>query len=97
MFDWPIIIVGATLFVASANGANDNFKAVATLFGSGTTDCRKALGWATVTTSAGSLAAFFLTGNLISIFVGGCLSVGPATLVPRRKQREASHLSGHRP
>ena len=25
MFDWPVIIVGATLFVAYANGANDNF------------------------------------------------------------------------
>jgi PiT family inorganic phosphate transporter len=35
MFDWPVIIVGATLFVAYANGANDNFKGVATLFGSG--------------------------------------------------------------
>jgi PiT family inorganic phosphate transporter len=28
-------LVVATLFVAYANGANDNFKGVATLFGSG--------------------------------------------------------------
>jgi hypothetical protein len=52
MFDWPVIIVGATLFVAYANGANDNFKGVATLFGSGTTDYRKALGWPTLPMAA---------------------------------------------
>ena len=70
MFFWPIIIVGATLFVAYANGANDNFKGVATLFGSGTTDYRKALGWATLTTLMGSMAALFLATKLIPIFQG---------------------------
>lgn len=67
---WPAIIVGATLFVAYANGANDNFKGVATLFGSGTTDYRKALWWATLTTLAGSIAALFLATKLMSIFQG---------------------------
>jgi PiT family inorganic phosphate transporter len=43
---------------------------VATLFGSGTTDYRQALGWATITTLAGSVTAFFLAGRLISIFQG---------------------------
>jgi PiT family inorganic phosphate transporter len=62
--------VAATLFVAYANGANDNFKGVATLFGSGTADYRKALGWATITTLAGSVAAYFLATQLISIFQG---------------------------
>ncbi|MBT4740885.1 MAG: inorganic phosphate transporter, partial [Rhodospirillaceae bacterium] len=38
------------LFLAYANGANDNFKGVATLFGSATADYRRALLWATVTT-----------------------------------------------
>ena len=70
MTPWPIIIVAATLFVAYANGANDNFKGVATLFGSGRTDYRKALGWATITTLAGSVAAFFLATELISLFQG---------------------------
>jgi len=70
VFDWSVIIVGATLFVAYANGANDNFKGVATLFGSSTTDYQKALGWATVTTLSGSVAAFFLATKLISIFQG---------------------------
>ena len=67
---WPIIILGATLFVAYANGANDNFKGVATLFGSGTADYRKALAWATITTFAGSLTAFFLATKLVSMFQG---------------------------
>ncbi|MFQ5682910.1 MAG: anion permease [Candidatus Binatia bacterium] len=67
---WPILIIAATLFVAYANGANDNFKGVATLFGSGTADYRKALWWATVTTLAGSLSAFFLATRLIPIFQG---------------------------
>ena len=37
------LIVIAMACVAYANGANDNFKGVATLFGSGTTDYRRAL------------------------------------------------------
>ncbi|MBI4490068.1 MAG: inorganic phosphate transporter [Deltaproteobacteria bacterium] len=70
MFFWIALIIGATLFVAYANGANDNFKGVATLFGSGTTDYREALWWATGTTLAGSLAAFFLAAKLIPVFQG---------------------------
>ena len=65
-----IIVVAVTLFVAYANGANDNFKGVATLFGSGTADYRKALTWATITTFAGSLTAFFLATKLVSMFQG---------------------------
>jgi PiT family inorganic phosphate transporter len=76
---WPVIIAGATLFVAYANGANDNFKGVATLFGSGTTDYRKALWWATVTTLAGSVAAFFWATQLVSMFQGNGLL--PAFLI----------------
>jgi PiT family inorganic phosphate transporter len=67
---WPAIILGATLFVAYANGANDNFKGVATLFGSGTTDYCKALWWATITTFAGSMTALFLATELIATFQG---------------------------
>jgi PiT family inorganic phosphate transporter len=67
---WSMLIVAATLFVAYANGANDNFKGVATLYGSGTTDYRKALTWATITTFAGSLTAFFLATQLVSMFQG---------------------------
>ena len=51
MVDWSIIIAGTTFFVAYANGANDNFKGVATLFGSGITEYRKALAWALLSAS----------------------------------------------
>ena len=54
------IILVAVLALAYANGANDNFKGVATLYGSGTCTYRTALIWATVTTLAGSLLALVL-------------------------------------
>lgn len=65
-----VIIVLAVLSLSYANGANDNFKGVATLFGSGTTDYRRALGWATVTTLLGSLTAVFLAETLLKSFTG---------------------------
>ncbi len=64
------VIVAAALCVAYANGSNDNFKGVATLFGSGTTNYRKALLWGTCTTMLGSVAALMLAGNLIKAFGG---------------------------
>ena len=63
-------LLGTILFLAYTNGANDNFKGVATLFGSRTTDYRRALWWATVTTLAGSLAAVLLSSGLITAFSG---------------------------
>ncbi len=63
-----IIITG--LLLAYANGANDNFKGVATLFGSGTTDRRRALIEATVTTLLGSLCAIWLAAGLLARFSG---------------------------
>jgi len=65
-----LIVPAAVLLVAYANGANDNFKGVATLFGSGTTDYRRALSWATVTTLSGSIAALFLATRLVKTFTG---------------------------
>lgn len=64
------IILLTTMCLAFANGANDNFKGVATLFGSGITNYRRALGWATVTTFLGSLTAVFLAETLIQSFSG---------------------------
>jgi inorganic phosphate transporter, PiT family len=60
----------ATLFLAYSNGANDNFKGVATLFGSGTTSYQTAILWATVTTFAGAVASIFLAGALVKNFTG---------------------------
>ncbi len=65
-----LFAVLGVLFLAYANGANDNFKGVATLFGSGTTDYRRALCWATVTTLAGSLAGLVMTQGLLATFSG---------------------------
>src|SRR5260221_1917198 len=65
-----IIATLTVLCLAYANGANDNFKGVATLFGSGVTDYRRALWWATTATFAGSVAAAVLAEKLLKIFSG---------------------------
>ncbi|MBF8965480.1 anion permease [Pontibacter sp. FD36] len=65
-----ILLFIAACFLAYSNGANDNFKGVATLFGSGTTNYKSAITWATVTTFAGSVAAIFLAGVLVKNFSG---------------------------
>ena len=64
------ILLLAVLFLAYANGANDNFKGVATLLGSGTTNFRWAMAWAAVTTLAGSLTAVMLAEQLLKNFSG---------------------------
>ena len=64
------LLVLATLSVAYANGANDNFKGVATLYGSGTTSFRLALAIGTVATLAGSISSVFLADALVKAFSG---------------------------
>lgn len=65
-----VLVVFAGAFLAFSNGANDNFKGVATLFGSKTASYRVALTWATIMTLAGSVAAFFLAQKLMVNFSG---------------------------
>lgn len=65
-----IALVIIVLFLAYANGANDNFKGVATLYGSGTTTYRNALIWATLTTLAGAAVAIVLSSGLVASFSG---------------------------
>lgn len=72
----------AAAFLAWTNGANDNFKGVAALFGSGITSYRKALAWATVTTAAGSVAALFLAAELLKKFSGKGLVPDALTTSP---------------
>jgi PiT family inorganic phosphate transporter len=60
----------ATLFLAYSNGANDNFKGVATLFGSGTTSYKSAIMWGTISTFAGSITSLFLAESLLRNFSG---------------------------
>lgn len=63
------IVIGV-IFLAYANGANDNFKGVATLFGSNTTNYTTAIAWATITTFAGSVCSIFLAKMLLKNFTG---------------------------
>src|SRR5216110_1959283 len=60
----------ATCFLAYSNGANDNFKGVASLFGSRTCNYRTAIFWATTTTFAGSIMSIFLAQTLLKKFSG---------------------------
>lgn len=64
------LLVVAVGCVAFTNGANANFKGVASLYGSGTTSLRTAALWGTATTFAGSIAAVFLAGGLLAVFSG---------------------------
>jgi len=77
-----LLLVLAVLFLAYSNGANDNFKGVATLFGSGTCTYRQALIWATVTTLAGSLLALYLAAGLVESFKGKGLVPDAVTRQP---------------
>jgi PiT family inorganic phosphate transporter len=66
----PFLLFAAACFLAYSNGANDNIKGVASLFGSSTTNYRTAIWWATVTTFAGSLSSIFLAQALVKTFSG---------------------------
>lgn len=65
-----ILLIASVLFVAFTNGANANFKGVASLYGTGTTTLKTALWWGTATTFAGSIAAWFLMEGLLKSFSG---------------------------
>jgi inorganic phosphate transporter, PiT family len=60
----------ATCFLAYSNGANDNFKGVASLYGCRAASYRTAITWATITTFAGSIASIFLAQALLRKFSG---------------------------
>ena len=57
------LLPGASLALAFANGANDNFKGVATLYGSGQLGYRRALALATASQIGGSLASVVQSGD----------------------------------
>lgn len=80
------MLLAAVAFLAYSNGANDNFKGVASLFGSGTTSYRTAIIWATITTFAGSVCSIFLAQTLLKKFSGkglvpDALTASPAFLL----------------
>jgi len=65
-----ILLFLAACFLAYSNGANDNFKGVASLYGSRTATYGTALGWATITTFAGSITSIFVAQSLLKKFSG---------------------------
>lgn len=77
-----LIVTAAVVFVAATNGANANFKGVASLYGSGTASLRTALVWGTATTFVGSLAAAVLASGLLKQFSGRGLVVDALAATP---------------
>jgi PiT family inorganic phosphate transporter len=78
-----LLLVLAALLLGYANGANDNFKAVATIYGSATLGYRAALALATAAQVAGSIASVLLAGTLLKAF-GGKGLVPDATVADPR-------------
>ncbi len=78
-----LFLIAAVFFLAYTNGANDNFKGVATLFGSRTADYKKALAWATITTFAGCVTAIWFSQGLIKAFSGKGIVPAAMTADPR--------------
>jgi PiT family inorganic phosphate transporter len=68
-----ILIIIAVLLLSYSNGANDNFKGVATLYGSGTMQYKPALILATIATFAGSVCSYFFAETLLKNFSGNGL------------------------
>ncbi len=68
-----VMLLIAVGLLAYSNGSNDNFKGVASIYGSGTTSYSRALAWATVTTLLGSIAAIFWAEQLLRQFSGSGL------------------------
>lgn len=66
--EYLLIVVAA--FLAFGNGANDNFKGFATVWGSDTLSYRQALVLATTATLAGSIVSLFLAQGLVQQFSG---------------------------
>src|SRR5687767_877921 len=72
-----VLLLGAVLLVAFANGANDNAKGVATLVGSRMAALKPALTWANGTTFLGAVAAIplalYVNNTLVNAFGGSGL------------------------
>lgn len=64
------VLFAAVLLLSYFNGANDNFKGVATLWGSGTLNYKAALILATAATFAGSVVSYFFATTLVKNFSG---------------------------
>jgi PiT family inorganic phosphate transporter len=68
-----ILLLIAVMVLAATNGANDNFKGVAGLYGSRRASYATSLAWASATTLAGSLCSVFFAHTLLTAFTGAGL------------------------
>ena len=78
-----LLLLLAILLLSYANGSNDNFKAVATIYGSSTLRYPTALVLATTAQVTGSIASVFLAGALAAAFGGKGLVPDDAVADPR--------------
>lgn len=65
-----MLLITAALFLAFGNGANDNFKGFATVWGADALSYRKALWLAAAATLAGSMLSLYLAQGLVQQFSG---------------------------
>lgn len=77
------LLILAALGLAFSNGANDNFKGFATVWGSATLSYRQALILASVATVAGSLLSLYLAQGLAQQFSGKGLVPDAAVNAPQ--------------
>ena len=79
-----ILALFGTAWLAWSNGANDNFKGVATLYGSRSLTYRAAMVLAALATLGGGILAIDIADGLVRVFSGGGLvdggSLSQATL-----------------
>jgi PiT family inorganic phosphate transporter len=73
-----LIVLLLAAVVAYANGSNDVSKGIATLVGSGITDCRRAILWGTLWTGLGGLAGAIVAGAMVTTFGKDLLAHGIA-------------------
>jgi PiT family inorganic phosphate transporter len=66
--EWILIL--ACVALAFVNGANDNIKGVATLYGSAQLGYQPALALATASQIVGSLGSILIAGALVKVFSG---------------------------
>ena len=88
-----IILIGIALFLAFGNGANDNFKGFATVWGCGLLNYRRALVLATLATVAGSLVSLLLAQTLVAQFTGRGLVPDAVAAVIRKGARAGLPVS----
>lgn len=65
-----LLLIFSALFLALANGTNDNFKGFATVWGSGSLHYRRALATATLATIGGSVVSLLFAQELVRRFSG---------------------------